>query len=135
MNRATPDDQRGVRELLDDISKCFVPGGAQAPKNVIVVNRCDIVGALLAVVLAQHGVGVYTIDSMPKRADIPGCTNISPGTKIAQIKAEWCGQFIGQPRMPHLYARGHVWTTLRRGPLLVFVHGDEAAYSSLASQH
>mmetsp|Transcript_39542 Transcript_39542/g.67287 ORF Transcript_39542/g.67287 Transcript_39542/m.67287 type:complete len:89 (-) Transcript_39542:93-359(-) len=88
MNRATPDDQRGVRELLDDISTCFVSGGARAPKNVKVINRCDTVGALVAALLAQHGVDMYTTDSMPKRADIPGCTNISPGTKIAQIEAE-----------------------------------------------
>jgi hypothetical protein len=123
---ATPDDRRHAQELLDDIYACFVPGG---DLSLVVINGCNPVGALAAYELARRGVDVNTTDVEPGRADIPGCTNISPGTKLFQLNPRWYGQFIGQPRVLHGQTVNHVWTTLRRGPVLAFIHGDAAAYS------
>jgi hypothetical protein len=123
---ANPDDRRHAQELLDDIYACFVPGG---DLSLVVINGCNPVGALAAYELARRGVDVNTTDVEPGRADIPGCTNISPGTKLFQLNPRWYGQFIGQPRVLHGQTVNHVWTTLRRGPVLAFIHGDAAAYS------
>ncbi len=115
--------------MTSRISHWISPYGILPPKNVVVINGCGNVGAIVADVLAQNGVNVYTTDSAPERADIPGYMNISPGANPALIRADWCSQFTGQPRVLHAYAWGHVWTTFRRGPVQVHVHGDVAAYS------
>jgi len=123
---ATPEDKRRARELLAGIFACSVPEGELRP--LVVINSCGTVSALVAAELARHGVDVNTTEVEPERANTPGCKNISLGTKHFQLNPRWGGQSMGQPRVLHGETVNHVWTTLRRGLVLAFIHGDAAAY-------